>query len=186
MSEIYVTEDISKEIDSISNEVLRSESVNVDGTEFTVNWHKLPVYEGSGNDRKVTCFVETPVILDVSTVIDKWFSDNDSGLEVRKLVNSKLARGCDDLRAVAEKHNRDPQSIGLAFFANWFDETKTLEAKNGERHLLTGNAEQVAEDIRGLADLGVTDLTLNFQRDTLARSLDSMQHFAEVIRPLAH
>ena len=91
MSEIYVTEDISKEIDSISNEVLRSESVNVDGTEFTVNWHKLPVYEGSGNDRKVTCFVETPVILDVSTVIDKWFSDNDSGLEVRKLVNSKLA-----------------------------------------------------------------------------------------------
>ena len=116
---------------------------------------------------------------------DTWFPIGNNPRHALDTV-ARFAQGCDNLRAVAEKHNRDPQSIGLAFFANWFDETKTLEAKNGERHLLTGNAEQVAEDIRGLADLGVTDLTLNFQRDTLARSLDSMQHFAEVIRPLAH
>ena len=116
---------------------------------------------------------------------DTWFPIGNNPRHALDTV-ARFAQGCDDLRAVAEKHNRDPQSIGLAFFANWFDETKTLEAKNGERHLLTGNAGQVAEDIRGLADLGVTDLTLNFQRDTLARSLDSMQHFAEVIRPLAH
>jgi len=116
---------------------------------------------------------------------DTWFPIGNNPRHALDTV-ARFAQGCDGLRAVAEKHNRDPQSIGLAFFANWFDETKTLEAKNGERHILTGNAEQVAEDIRGLADLGVTDLTLNFQRDTLARSLDSMQHFAEVIRPLAH
>jgi probable F420-dependent oxidoreductase len=115
---------------------------------------------------------------------DTWFPIGNNPRHALDTV-ARFAQGCDGLRVVAEKHNRDPQSIGLAFFANWFDETKTLEARNGERHILTGSAEQVAEDIRGLADLGVRDLTLNFQRDTLARSLDSMQHFAEVIRPLA-
>jgi probable F420-dependent oxidoreductase len=115
---------------------------------------------------------------------DTWFPIGNNPRHALDTV-ARFAQGCDGLRVVAEKHNRDPQSIGLAFFANWFDENKTLEARNGERHILTGSAEQVAEDIRGLADLGVRDLTLNFQRDTLARSLDSMQHFAEVIRPLA-
>jgi hypothetical protein len=98
------------------------------------------------------------------------------------------------MRAVAEKHGRDPGDIGLAFFANWFDEAKTATTADGQRLLLTGSAEQIAEDIGGSAEqiaediggfseLGVTDLTLNFQRDTLEQSLDSMQHFADVIRP---
>jgi hypothetical protein len=39
--------------------------------------------------------------------------------------------------------------------------------------------------MNGLQELGVTDLVLNFQRDTLEQSLDSMQHFMEVIQPLA-
>ena len=86
---------------------------------------------------------------------------------------------------MAEKHNRDPESIGLAFFANWFDETKTMSTEDGQRHLFTGSAEQIAEDMGGLGKLGVRDLVLNFQRDTLEQSLDSMQHFAETIRPLA-
>ena len=96
----------------------------------------------------------------------------------------RFDQGCAHMRAVAEKHNRDPQSIGLAFFANWFDETKTMNTADGERHILTGNAEQVAADIHRLGRLGVRDLILNFQRDTLEQSLDSMQHFAETIRPL--
>jgi probable F420-dependent oxidoreductase len=98
---------------------------------------------------------------------------------------ARFAEGCTGMRAVAEQQNRDPDSIGLAFFANWFDETKTLDTKDGQRLILSGNAEQVAEDMNGLQELGVTDLVLNFQRDTLEQSLDSMQHFMEVIQPLA-
>jgi hypothetical protein len=85
---------------------------------------------------------------------------------------------------MAEKHDRDPDSIGLAFFANWFDESTTMTTQDGQRHLLTGSAEDIAGDIDGLGELGVSDLVLNFQRDTLEHSLDSMQHFAEIIRPL--
>jgi probable F420-dependent oxidoreductase len=101
------------------------------------------------------------------------------------LNNIKLFKnGIKELHEMAEAENRDPGTIGLATFANWFDEKKTLELDTGERHLLTGKAEDIAEDIDALADLGVRDLIFNFQRDTLEQTLDSMQHFADVIRPL--
>ena len=92
--------------------------------------------------------------------------------------------GVQRLHQMAEEHGRDPDTIGLALFANWFDEKKTIELETGERHLLTGKAEDIAEDIIALAELGVRDLVFNFQRETLEQSLDSMQHFADVIQPM--
>jgi probable F420-dependent oxidoreductase len=115
---------------------------------------------------------------------DVWFPIGNNPRHPLDTV-ARFAAGLESLRALAERHERDPQSIGLAFFSNWFDETKTMSTEAGERHLLTGSAEQIAEDISALSELGVRDLTLNFQRDTLEKSLESMQHFAETIRPLA-
>ena len=69
------------------------------------------------------------------------------------------------------------------YCALWFDETKTLTLDNGRRQLLSGTVEQIDEDIAALAESGVQGLMLNFQRDTLERSLDSMQYFADVIYP---
>jgi probable F420-dependent oxidoreductase len=97
---------------------------------------------------------------------------------------ARLAEGIRRLHQVAEQHGRDPSSIGLAYYAGWFDETKTVQLEDGQRHLLTGSPAQIAEDIAALGDLGVRDLVLNLQRDTLERSLASMQHFADEIRPL--
>jgi 3-deoxy-D-manno-octulosonic acid (KDO) 8-phosphate synthase len=53
-----------------------------------------------------------------------------------------------------------------ASYSGWFGVTKTLSTPGGERHIMTGTAAQVAEDIDGLAALGVTGLVLNFQRAT--------------------
>jgi probable F420-dependent oxidoreductase len=114
---------------------------------------------------------------------DTWFPIGNNPRHPLDTVE-RFAQSCTKMRAVAENHNRDPQSIGLAFFANWFDETKTMNTADGQRHILTGNAEQIAADIHRLGRLGVRDLIVNFQRDTLEQSLDSMQHFAETIRPL--
>ena len=126
-----------------------------------------------------------PVLVVCDLFGDTWFPIGNNPRHPLDTVE-RFAQGCARMRAVAEKHDRNPQSIGLAFFANWFDETKTMNTADGQRHLLTGNAEQIAEDIHGLERLGVRDLILNFQRDTLEQSLDSMQHFAEKIRPLAN
>lgn len=114
---------------------------------------------------------------------DTWYPIGNNPRHPLDTV-ARFAEGCAGMRVIAEQLNRDPESIGLAFFANWFDENKSLSTQDGHRHILTGNTEQIAEDINGLRDLGVTDLILNFQRDTLDQSLDSMQHFAEIIQPL--
>jgi probable F420-dependent oxidoreductase len=114
---------------------------------------------------------------------DTWYPIGNNPRHPLDTV-ARFATGLETLHGMAEQHNRDPESIGLAFFANWFDETKTVSTEAGERLLLTGSAEQIAEDMAGLGELGVRDLVLNFQRDTLEQSLDSMQHFVEFIRPL--
>lgn len=115
---------------------------------------------------------------------DTWFPIGNNPRHPLDTV-ARFAAGLEHMRSVAERHNRDPETIGTAFFANWFDETKTASTGDGDRLLLTGSAEQIAEDMSALAELGVSDLVLNFQRETLEQSLDSMAHFADTIRPLA-
>jgi probable F420-dependent oxidoreductase len=98
---------------------------------------------------------------------------------------AKFKAAVEKLHQVAEQNGRDPKSIGLAFYAGWFDEAKpAARLESGERHIMTGSAAEVAGDIAALGELGVTDFVLNFQRDTLEKSLASMQHFATEIRPL--
>jgi alkanesulfonate monooxygenase SsuD/methylene tetrahydromethanopterin reductase-like flavin-dependent oxidoreductase (luciferase family) len=114
---------------------------------------------------------------------DTWFPIGNNPRHPLDTV-PRFKEGLRRLHEVAEQNGRDPKAIGLAFYANWFDEAKTLQADDGQRHILTGSPAQLAEDIDALGELGVTDLVLNLQRDTMARSLESMQHFADEIRPV--
>ena len=98
---------------------------------------------------------------------------------------ARLKAGIEKLRQVAEQNGRDPKTIGLVYYAGWFDEAKpAARLESGERHILTGSAAELAEDIAALSALGVSDLVLNFQRDTLEKSLASMQRFTDEVRPL--
>jgi probable F420-dependent oxidoreductase len=114
---------------------------------------------------------------------DTWFPIGNNPQHPLGTV-AQFKHGLERLNQIAEQNGRDPKSIDLAFYAGWFDETRTRSLENGERQILTGSPAQIAEDIDGLAALGVRDLVLNFQRDTLDRSLASMQHFCDEIRPL--
>ncbi|MDH3714251.1 MAG: LLM class F420-dependent oxidoreductase [Gammaproteobacteria bacterium] len=114
---------------------------------------------------------------------DAWYP---IGNNPRHLLDTRerFADGVRRLHALAQENDRDPDTITLTYFSNWFDETRTADTDSGQRMLLTGSAGQIAEDIGALGEFGVRHLVLNFQRETLERSLDSMQHFADVIRPL--
>jgi len=96
---------------------------------------------------------------------------------------ARFKAGIERLHQTAEKHGRDPASIGIALFSNWYDETKTGKTDKGERQLLTGSAADIAEDIQALEDLGVQDLLLQFTRETLERTLDSIDFFTTKICP---
>jgi probable F420-dependent oxidoreductase len=114
---------------------------------------------------------------------DVWFPIGNNPRHPLDTV-ARLEGGLQRLRAIAEKQGRDPATIGVAYYAGWFDAIRTLKLESGERHLMTGTPAQLAADIDALAELGVKDLVLNFQRDTLERSLAAMQHFCDEIRPL--
>ena len=114
---------------------------------------------------------------------DVWFPIGNNPQHPLDTV-ARFAYGVQLLRRLAEENNRDPDTIKLAYYANWFDETRTVRLADGQRHILTGSAAELAEDIAALAGLGVRDLVLNLQRDTLERSLASMQYVADEVRPL--
>ena len=114
---------------------------------------------------------------------DVWFPIGNNPHHLLDTV-ARFKAGVEKLRQVAEQNNRDPKTIGLAFYAGWFDEAKpAARVDSGERHIMTGSPAQVAEDIAALGALGVTDLVLNLQRGTLEQSLASMQYFVDEIRP---
>jgi alkanesulfonate monooxygenase SsuD/methylene tetrahydromethanopterin reductase-like flavin-dependent oxidoreductase (luciferase family) len=114
---------------------------------------------------------------------DAWFPIGNNPHHPLDTV-ARFKDGLARLHQLAEQHGRDPATIGLAFYANWFDETKTLRLDDGQRHILTGTAAQLAEDIAALGELGVRDLVLNTTHDTLEQSLASMEYVAGEIRPL--
>lgn len=89
------------------------------------------------------------------------------------------------LREEAGKIGRDPQSITLCYWANWFKENTKGTTDTNERQLFSGSDEEVAGDIRALREMGVQHLLFNFQRSNLEASLASMEHFVAKILPLA-
>jgi len=98
----------------------------------------------------------------------------------------RLRAGISRLHAESEKAGRDPASIGLTYWGNWYDEGRgEVQTDAGERHLLTGGSEQVASDIAALRELGVTTLLFNFQRASAQASADSMRRFVADVLPLA-
>jgi probable F420-dependent oxidoreductase len=114
---------------------------------------------------------------------DAWFPIGNNPRHPLDTV-ARFGEGVQRLHRMAEQNGRDPGTIGLAFYSGWFDQAKTLQLEDGQRHILTGSPAEIAEDIAALGEMGVRDLVLNLQRDTMEQSLDAMQAFAEEIRPL--
>jgi probable F420-dependent oxidoreductase len=96
---------------------------------------------------------------------------------------ARYSRRVDRLRELAADIGRDPETIELAYWANWAFDKVPLPVEDGERHLFVGDAEAIASDVSALAEVGVTRTLFNFQRPTLQATLDDLSHFAEEIRP---
>lgn len=87
------------------------------------------------------------------------------------------------LHTYAEDVGRDPADINLGYSLSWVDNPNGNTS--GERPMLTGSPEQVAEDIRALEDLGVRYMRVGFEGNTLDELLGRMERFADAVMPLA-
>ena len=123
-----------------------------------------------------------PALRRLATLGDVWFpilSNPRFPMNTVARFRKRLAR----MHEIAEEHDRDPATIGLAIFAIQFTSRPALDEETGERLLLTGPNEAIVEDLQQLAESGVTDLVVNFHRSTMEKTLDGMRNFMENIAP---
>jgi probable F420-dependent oxidoreductase len=96
----------------------------------------------------------------------------------------RLATGIDKMKAMAEKHGRDPATVDIAYVVlSPIDWTAQPGADN-PRRLMTGTPEQIAEDVRGFKALGITHFNISFPASDLNEMTDAMQRFAQDVMPL--
>lgn len=91
----------------------------------------------------------------------------------------------DRLFGLAEEAGRDPHSIGLAYNCAFHSETaQSFTGDRPGRLTFTGSPEQRAEDIRALADVGVTTMMMNVTAPDRTRMKERIAAFAEEVMPL--
>jgi probable F420-dependent oxidoreductase len=89
------------------------------------------------------------------------------------------------VRSHAQEAGRDASRLDFAYNAPWYNDQEAQTLPDGQRRPLTGTPQQIADDIKRYADLGVRHLLVNLQGTTLDETRGRMQRFAERIMPLA-
>ena len=87
------------------------------------------------------------------------------------------------LRAYAEAAGRDPADVGLAYKCLKYNENEAVMLDGGERQAFSGSADEIADDIKRFADLGLENLTLALSAPSLEETLARMERFAEEVMP---
>jgi len=89
----------------------------------------------------------------------------------------------DELKRLTEAEGRDYDALTISLKAPSYDPDTV--PKGQDRLLFTGQAEQIAEDIRTYAAMGVSELTFDFRAPPLSKSLENMERFMKEVAPLA-
>lgn len=96
------------------------------------------------------------------------------------------------LHGLAEGADRDSTSLRVTWFVLWWGTEpgaplQPMEADEpfpgGDRRLLSGNAQQMKDDMAAMEEIGVQSIIVNFERETIEASLEGMEAYAaEFIR----
>src|SRR5262249_3838715 len=92
---------------------------------------------------------------------------------------SELAALLDDLSRMTEAEGRDPSRLVISFKAPIYDAGRApVGGSAAERRPFSGPPEQIAEDIRAYAGLGVSERIFDFRSESLSESVERMERFA--------
>ena len=96
-------------------------------------------------------------------------------------TTARYSQALERLYSIADEHNRDPASIQLAYWAHWPNDGEPIILSDGQRHLFTGGADQIVEDIGIFRELGVQHMFFNFQREDIPSSVRCMEAFVDQV-----
>ena len=96
-----------------------------------------------------------------------------------------VAAGIADVRRHAQEAGRDPAEIDVVLFAPGYSLGKEVKHRDGRRVTFTGSAEQIAEDARRYAAVGVSEIVVGFESSELQDALDRMEGLVREVVPKA-
>jgi probable F420-dependent oxidoreductase len=127
---------------------------------------------------------ESPVALRrAGRLADAWYPIG-SNPRYPVATPAQFADFAASVKQYAQEAGRHPSSVDFAYSANWYNDQQAQTLPDGQRRPLTGTPQQIADDVKRYADLGVRHMMVNLQGETLAQTLERMQRFADRIMPL--
>ena len=111
---------------------------------------------------------------------DAWYpigSTNAHLLDTLPRLEAGIAR----LHKAVAAAGREPKSVGVAFRVKRYGAAVPPVASNGERRLFSGSEADLIADFRGLRDLGVTDIDIDFGRPTASAVIAEMRRFKTAV-----
>src|SRR5437868_13850861 len=94
---------------------------------------------------------------------------------------ARYRAGVARLRKLTGEAGRDPASVALAYRVHRHGDLVSAKADDGEKHLFSGGAADIAEDLRAMRELGVAAVDFSFPGATADAVLASMRQFHEEV-----
>jgi len=85
------------------------------------------------------------------------------------------------LRKLIEDAGRDPSGVALAYRVHRHSALAPAKADDGERHLFSGSAAEIAGDLRAMRELGVEAVDFSFPEPTADAVLAAMRKFHDEV-----
>lgn len=140
------------------------------------NGKSIPIWVGGESN---------PALRRTAKLGDAWYPGSRNPKH-RLDTPERLAEGIARMRAMAEKHGRDPTTVDIAYVVLSPLEWQAQPGQDTERRIMTGTAEQIAEDVRGFKALGLTHFNVSFPASNLTEMTEAMEKFMSDVMPLVN
>ena len=114
---------------------------------------------------------------------DAWYPASNNP-RYRILDADSLGQRIEVLNDVCHQEARDPAEIDIAYFYTGAVASEERFNQNGERLILTGKADSIAEDIAKFEKLGLHTMVFVFQQPSLSETIEQMEWFGGEVLPL--
>jgi probable F420-dependent oxidoreductase len=94
---------------------------------------------------------------------------------------ARFRTGVERMRGMVRDAGRDPGGFGLGYRVQTFGETLPQKADDGDRRLFSGNAEDIAGDLRAFRELGVAQVDFGFAAASADDTLARMRRFKDAV-----
>ncbi|HUS98499.1 MAG TPA: LLM class F420-dependent oxidoreductase [Hyphomicrobiaceae bacterium] len=138
------------------------------------NGASIPIWVGGESN---------PAMRRTAKLGDVWYPGSrnpKNRLDTPERLAGSIAR----LRKITETQGRDPDEVEVAFVLFTPVEWSPQAGHDTARRLMTGTAEQMAEDVQALADVGVKHFNLTFPSGSVAEMSDAIEKFSDRVMPL--